>query len=151
MPQWPGTATPLAGASIRAGAIQRTCQTGPMRVVVVLVLLVAGAGCSSGIGGDSANSTPASAQVDSCKDYPSEITEESAGQEIRIPPGRFSICLDEVTHPLRRLDVGACPIGWVSNLSLAGPESYPRGYEVTGTGSCTLRNGDFQVQLVLTA
>jgi hypothetical protein len=61
---------------------------------------------------------------------------------------RFSVCLDEATHPLRKLDVAGCPFGYVSNLSLAGPDSYPLGFEVTRKGSCMLRNGDYEVHIV---
>lgn len=127
----------------------------PHSVVVrplMLVLLLGVASCGSAGGGDTtAGSTAGPTEVGSCSDHPSDITEADAGREIRIPMGRFSVCLDEETHPLRQLDVSGCPVGRVSNLSVAGPDQYPTGYEVTSAGACTLRNGDFHVDLVFTA
>ena len=62
---------------------------------------------------------------------------------------RFAICLDEAKHPLSELNiVDGCPFGYVSNLSVNGPDNYPIGFEVTRSGSCLVRNGDYQVRIV---
>ena len=88
-----------------------------------------------------------------CSEFRAQITEADLGGEVHVgrETSRFSICLDEAKHPLSHLETAGCPFGYVSNLSLAGPNLYPIGYEVTGKGSCTVRNGDFYVRVVTTA
>jgi hypothetical protein len=126
--------------------------------VVSLVLIAAGAACSSGSDESAVEATTStvaesttSVPVD-CSNFHASVTEADAGREVQVGgmTSRFSICLDEARHPFRQLDVAGCPVGYVSNLSLAGPESYPIGYEVTAAGSCTVRNGDYQVRIVAT-
>lgn len=117
--------------------------------MVVLVLAAAGCRVSGGPGG-APDSTSPPAPGDTCRGYPAEITESDADQGIHLPAGRFSVCLDEGVHPLGQLDITGCPIALVSNLSVAGPDRYPVGYEVVGDGTCTLHNGDFRVELVFT-
>jgi hypothetical protein len=59
---------------------------------------------------------------------------------------RFGIDLDPSEYPFKDLDVSECEIiGYVSNWSFNGPDSYPIGFEVTKAGSCIIRNGGFQV------
>lgn len=59
---------------------------------------------------------------------------------------RFGIDLDPSIHDFEELDYSSCGfIGYVSNWSINGPDSYPIGFEVTGEGSCVIRNGSFQV------
>jgi hypothetical protein len=79
-----------------------------------------------------------------------DVTEAAAGQQVQVGTvtSRFAICLDEAKHPLRELTVDGCPFGYVSNYSLNGPGNYPIGFEVTRSGSCTVRNGDYQVRVV---
>ena len=81
------------------------------------------------------------------------VTEADAGRQVQVRrvTTRFSVCLDEVKHPLRQLNTANCPFGYVSNLSVRGPDSYPIGFEVTDAGSCTVRDGDYQVRIVATA
>jgi hypothetical protein len=85
-----------------------------------------------------------------CSEFKSQITEANSGGEVQVggETTRFSICLDEATHPLSHLSTTGCPFGYISNLSVAGPDSYPIGYEVTAGGSCTVRNGNFAVKIV---
>lgn len=125
--------------------------------------LLASAGCDGATpkaGGDDASSArsapstgdsvpPALASVD-CSN--SEITEADAGQAVTIDgvTSRFTVCLDEQRHPLAQLAVDGCPFGYVSNLSVNGPDIYPMGFQVTEAGSCLVRNGDFQVEVVST-
>ncbi|MCA1840931.1 MAG: hypothetical protein ABR507_05480 [Actinomycetota bacterium] len=61
---------------------------------------------------------------------------------------RFGFFLDERRHPLTALDISGCSFGHISNWSQNGTGRYPVGYEITGKGSCTVRNGDFSVQIV---
>jgi hypothetical protein len=88
----------------------------------------------------------------SCSEYHAQITEADSGGEVKVggETTRFSICLDEAKHPLSQLTIAGCPFGYVSNLSFAGPDSYPIGYEVTTAGSCIVRNGNYQVKVVTT-
>lgn len=85
-----------------------------------------------------------------CSEFKSQITEANSGGEVHVggETTRFSICLDEATHPLSRLSTTGCPFGYVSTLSLAGPGSYPIGYEVTAAGSCTVRDNNYAVKIV---
>ncbi len=86
-------------------------------------------------------------------DCDGNVTEADAGHEIQVhgATSRFSICLDETKHPLRQLDTTDCPFGYVSNLSVRGPDSYPIGFQVIRGGSCTVRDGDYEVRIVTTA
>jgi hypothetical protein len=88
-----------------------------------------------------------------CSEFNAQITEADSGGEVNVggETSRFSICLDEAKHPLSQLGTAGCPFGYVSNLSVAGPDNYPIGYEVTAKGLCTVRNGDYQVRVVTTA
>jgi hypothetical protein len=80
------------------------------------------------------------------------VTEADAGRDVEVAgvTTRFSVCLDEAKHPLRQLDTAGCPFGYVSNLSQAGPDSYPIGFEVTAAGSCTVHDRDYSVRIVTT-
>jgi hypothetical protein len=81
-----------------------------------------------------------------------DVTEADAGSDVQVggTTSRFSICLDDQKHPLGRLNTDGCPFGYVSNLSVAGPDSYPIGFEVTGAGSCTISDGDYKVRIIAT-
>jgi hypothetical protein len=96
-------------------------------------------------------SVPVAAAID-CPEFHPSVTEADAGSEVHVEGAvaRFSVCLDETKHPLRLLVTAGCPFGYVSNLSANGPDSYPIGFQVTAPGSCTIRNGDFQVRIVTT-
>jgi hypothetical protein len=99
--------------------------------------------------------TPSTAGSDAdgeCSSMHPSVTEADAGGVVEIEgvTDRFPICLDEARHPVRRLDTTDCPFGYVSNLSLRGPDSYPIGFEATAVGSCTVRDGDFRVRIVVT-
>src|SRR4051794_30262246 len=87
-----------------------------------------------------------------CSEFHVQITEADSGGEVNVggETSRFSICLDERKHPLSQLSTAGCPFGYVSNLSLAGPDNYPIGYQVTSKGSCVVRNGDYQVRIITT-
>lgn len=64
------------------------------------------------------------------------------------PTSRFSTALDEKKHPLK--DLRCEPdniIGYVSNLSVNGPDNYPIGFEAVSNGTCTLKDGDFSVTI----
>jgi hypothetical protein len=62
---------------------------------------------------------------------------------------RFSVYLDAKRFPLGSMDTSNCNFfGYISNLSTSGPDNYPIGYEITGQGSCVLRNGAFHVKIV---
>lgn len=62
---------------------------------------------------------------------------------------RFSVYLDAQRFPLGNMDTSNCKFfGYISNLSTNGPDNYPIGYEITGQGSCVLRNGAFHVKIV---
>jgi hypothetical protein len=138
---------------------------------MVLVVIVAFSACGADGEGSAETTTssavPTTPEVTSTAEAPEpqdlptdplgcsgtvEITEESSGQRIEVgqETSRFSICLDPVVHPLADLRTDGCPFGYVSNYSLNGPDNYPIGFQVTGVGSCTVRNGDFQVEIVAT-
>lgn len=78
------------------------------------------------------------------------ITEKDNGKTFSyVDTERFSVDLDPVKYPLNKL---TCKpegvIGYVSNLSVNGPENYPIGFQVDAPGkSCILRNGDFSVTI----
>ncbi len=81
------------------------------------------------------------------------ITEADTGKTFSyVDTGRFGICLDAKKFPLKNLDTSDCDrnsiLGYVSNWSLRGPDNYPIGFEITGTGSCVVRNGAFHVRIV---
>jgi hypothetical protein len=78
------------------------------------------------------------------------ITEKESGKTFRYPDGtRFGFCLEETKYPLTELDVSDCDsiFGYVSNWSMYGPNSYPIGFEITGSGLCVVRNGSFSVRI----
>jgi len=81
------------------------------------------------------------------------VTEADAGHAIQVHGAtkRFSICLDEAKHPPRELDATDCPFGYISNMSVNGPDRYPVGFEVIRGGSCTVRDRDYEVRIVTTA
>ena len=79
------------------------------------------------------------------------ITEANIGQTFSYKEtSRFGICLNEKQYPLKNLNTDDCEsiIGHVSNWSLRGPNNYPIGFEVTGVGSCVVRNGAFHIRIV---
>jgi hypothetical protein len=81
------------------------------------------------------------------------ITEADIGKTFSyVDTGRFGICLDAKMFPLKNLDTSDCDrksiFGYVSNWSLQGPDNYPIGFEITGVGSCVVRNGTFHVRIV---
>ena len=51
---------------------------------------------------------------------------------------------------MSQLNTAGCPFGYVSNLSVAVPNNYPVGYQVTAMGSCVVRNGGYQVRVMTT-
>jgi hypothetical protein len=63
---------------------------------------------------------------------------------------RFFIFLDDKLYPVNEL---SCTpegiIGQISNGSLRGPGSYPVMFEGVTSGSCTLSDRDFQVEIVI--
>lgn len=95
-----------------------------------------------------ASTTSPPDSLEDCTD--AEVTEAAAGQQVQVgtATSRFAICLDEAKHPLRELNVDGCPFGYVSNLSVNGPNNYPIGFEVTRGGSCLVRNRDYQARIV---
>ena len=79
------------------------------------------------------------------------ITEADTGKTFSYKEtSRFGICLSEKQYPLKDLDTSDCDsiMGYVSNWSLRGPNNYPIGFEITGIGSCVVRNGAFRVRIV---
>ena len=89
-------------------------------------------------------------RLSGCATFDALVTEVDAGRDVHVggETNRFSVCLDERRHPLRRLSTVGCPFGQVSNLSLAGPDSYPIGFQVIRAGWCTVRDGDYSVRIV---
>jgi hypothetical protein len=63
---------------------------------------------------------------------------------------RFFVFLDDEKYPVDSLD---CKpegiIGYVSNGSFRGPDLYPVYYEAASVGSCTLKDHDFAVKIVV--
>jgi photosystem II stability/assembly factor-like uncharacterized protein len=96
-------------------------------------------------------STASSAPTTDCSPFRALVTEADAGGEVDVEGvgTRFSICLDEASHPLRQLDTSGCALGAVSNLSVRGPDTYPIGFEATAVGACTIRDGDYEVRIVV--
>jgi hypothetical protein len=79
------------------------------------------------------------------------ITEADTGKTFSYTEtSRFGICLDEKRYPLKSLDTRDCDsiMGYVSNWSLRGPDNYPIGFQITGVGSCVVKNGSFRVRIV---
>jgi hypothetical protein len=80
----------------------------------------------------------------------SEITLADRGQTVTLPvSSRFFVFLDDDRYPLSDLIVE--PVGmllYISNGSFSGPSRYPIYFEPLGTGECTLRNGDFSVDIL---
>lgn len=78
------------------------------------------------------------------------ITEADQGETFtyRIT-SRFTVDLDADKYPLAQL---ACEpeaiFGYISNCSIGGPGQYPICFEITRTGTCILKNGDFQVTII---
>ena len=84
------------------------------------------------------------------RDYPGFISEGSSGARFPYDESeRFGFCLDETKYPLKNLDTGDCRsiFRTVPSWSLNGPGHYPIGFEITGPGSCVVRNGPFHVQI----
>jgi len=61
---------------------------------------------------------------------------------------RFTLKLDGGTYPQQNLKVlPAGIIGSVSNVPAANPSLYAARYEAVATGTCTIKNGDFSVNI----
>jgi hypothetical protein len=79
-----------------------------------------------------------------------EITESDNGKTFTYTlTSRFTVVLDNAKHPLSQLKCEPDAIyGYVSNGSSGDASKYPIRYEITRTGKCQMRNGDFQVTIV---
>jgi hypothetical protein len=65
---------------------------------------------------------------------------------------RFFVFLDDEKYPRDELVCEPQPvIGYVSNGDIRGPDLYPIYYEATRIGSCTLKDRDFAVRIVVKA
>jgi hypothetical protein len=84
------------------------------------------------------------------QDY--EITEwDNSKTFTYAPTTRFTVVLDPARHPLSELECEPEPMyGEISNVpdGDASMLLYPARYEITRTGMCLMRNGDFQVTIV---
>ncbi len=81
-----------------------------------------------------------------------EITQKDNGKNFNYSQtSRFWFNLDPVKYPLSNIGISCNPktagMGYVSNLSVNGPDNYPIGYETTGKGSCIFKNGNFSVTI----
>jgi hypothetical protein len=81
----------------------------------------------------------------------SDITLDDIGQTFTFTvQSRFFVFLDDDKYPPGQLK---CEPAWVmayiSNGSFRGPHRYPDYYEARKIGKCTLRNGDFSVNIVV--
>jgi hypothetical protein len=81
----------------------------------------------------------------------SDITLDDIGQTFTFTvQSRFFVFLDDDKYPPSQLK---CEPAWVmayiSNGSFRGPYRYPDYYEARKIGKCTLRNGDFSVNIVV--
>jgi hypothetical protein len=66
--------------------------------------------------------------------------------------GRFWFTLDPATHPLNKMIITCSDeniIEKVPNLSVNGSDKYPVGYKALSPGSCTFKNGDFSILIVV--
>ena len=65
---------------------------------------------------------------------------------------RFFVFLDDEKNPRDELVCEPQPlIGYISNGDFRGPDLYPAYYEAEQTGSCTLKDRDFAVKIVVNA
>lgn len=65
---------------------------------------------------------------------------------------RFFVFLDDEKTPRSELVCEPQPVmGYVSNGDFRGPDLYPIYYEATVVGSCTLKDRDFAVKIVVKA
>ncbi len=80
-----------------------------------------------------------------------DITLERNGQTFTYTiSSRFFVFLDDVKYPVRDLTCEPrSVIGYVSNGQFRGPHLYPDYYEAVKPGTCTLRDRDFAVTIVV--
>jgi hypothetical protein len=78
------------------------------------------------------------------------ITERENGRTVTFrETERFGFWLDEPRYPFAELDTNGCSFfAYVSNWSVEGPGRWPIGYQVNGSGQCTVRDRDFSVRIV---
>jgi hypothetical protein len=156
-----GIVTPetLASRSRRRQRHRRSIAAGAVGAVLTIVVLGAFAirpqsdETQVSTGPDPATPSPVVTRgsTTDCAPFRALVTEDDAGRDVVVGGvgARFSVCLDEVEHPLRQLVTAGCAFGSVSNLSVRGPDSYPIGFEATAPGSCTIVDGDYQVRIVV--
>ena len=81
---------------------------------------------------------------------PLGITEKDNGKTfVYNVTSRFSIDLNPQLYPFIK-NWNCVPsgiIGYVSNLSVKGPDSYPIGFEAVRVGQCKLTNKDFSITI----
>lgn len=140
-----------AVVALIAGLLVAGCSSGKPAAKAPTTTANVGSSATAGSGTTATTGASSSARAQ-CSEFHAQITEADSGGEVNVgdETSRFSICLDETKHPLSQLSTAGCPFGYVSNLSLAGPDNYPIGYQVTATGSCIVRDGDYQVRVITT-
>lgn len=77
------------------------------------------------------------------------------GAILNVGEERFSFTgFDINKYPLENIKISCsqnASMGYISNLSINGPDDYPIGYETSGNGTCTWVNGDYKVTVNITS
>ena len=81
----------------------------------------------------------------------SDITLEDNGKTFTFNiTQRFFVFLDDEQYPVDALTCGPeSVIGMVSNGFFRGPHRYPAYFEASKSGKCTLQDGDFSVEIIV--